>query len=121
LRRVLADRAKQLHQVEVLMALLVHAGGGGLARDGHYRRTVHVRVGHAGDQVGGARPQCGQAHARPAGQAPIDVGHEGRALLVPHGDEADAAIQQRVHDIEVLLAGQPEDVFHSLVFQAADQ
>ena len=75
-------------QVEDLVAFLVQPRRRALAGDGDDRRAVHVGVGHAGDQVGGTRPQRGQADAGAAGQAPVDIGHEGRALLVVGGDEA---------------------------------
>ena len=79
----------RLHQIEDLVALLVQARGRALPGDRHHRRAIHVRVRHAGDEVGRARPQRGQAHARLAGQPAVDVGHEGRTLLVARGDEPD--------------------------------
>ena len=108
-------------QIQHLMALLVHAGRRRLPGDGHQRRAVHVGVGHAGDQVGGAGPQGGQAHAGTAREPAVHVGHEGRALLVARGDEADAALRERIHDVDVLFARDAEDVVHALVFQAAHQ
>ena len=66
-------------------------------------------------------PERGQAHARPAGQPAVDVGHEGGRLLVPGGDEADGAVQQDVHDVDVLFARDAEDGLHALVFQTADE
>ena len=83
--------------------------------------VVHVGVGHAGHQIGGPGPERGQAHAGPAGQPPVDVGHEGGRLLVAGGDEADLAVQQDVQDVDVLLAGEAENDLHALVFQTADE
>jgi hypothetical protein len=80
--------------------------------------TVHVRVGHAGDQIGRARTQRGQADSGFPGQTPVDVRHESCALLVPRGSEADTAVEQRVHHIDVLFARQAEDVFHAFVLEA---
>ena len=72
------------------------------------RRVIQVRVGHAGDQVRGPGPQSRQAHARLAGQPPVNVGHERRRLLVPGSDELDRTIQHDVHHVQVFLARQPE-------------
>ena len=65
--------------------------------------------------------QRGHAHARAAGQAAVDVGHEGRALLVVRGDELDRAVEQRIHDVDVLFAGDAEDVLDTFVLQALDE
>ncbi len=56
-----------------------------------------------------------------AGQPAVDVGHERRALLVPRRDELDRAVEQRVHHVDVLLAGNAEDVLDAFVLEALDQ
>jgi hypothetical protein len=106
-----------LLQVQYLVGFLVQALGAGLAGDGHQRRVVHVGVGHAGDEVGGPRSQGADADPGLAGEAAVDIGHEGGALFVAGGDEADIRVQQGVHDVQVFLAGNTEDVFHTFVFQ----
>ena len=45
-----------------LMALLVHTGGRVLAGDGDKRRTVHVGIGDAGNEVRRPRAERRQAH-----------------------------------------------------------
>ena len=119
LRRVLGNRREQVHQIEYLVALLVQPGGRALAGDADDRRPIHVGVGEAGDQIGRARAQRRHAHARPARQPPVDVGHERRPLLVPGRDELDRAVEQRIHDVDVLFAGNAEDVFDALVLEAS--
>ena len=47
----------------------------------------------------------------------MDIGHEGRALLVPGGNESDLRIHERVQDIQRLLSWYAEDPLHSLIFQ----
>ena len=89
LRRVLGDRLEQVHQIEDLVAFLVQARGRALAGDGDDRRAVHVGVGDAGDEVGRARARAWTCTRPPAGEPAVDVGHEGRALLVVRGDELD--------------------------------
>ncbi len=91
---------------------------GTLAGNGHHRSPVHVGVRDPGDQIGRAGPQRRQAYTRLAGQAPVYVGHEGGALFVPHGDEPDVAVEQRIHDVQVLFARNAEDVLDPFVLQA---
>ena len=42
------------------------------------------------------------------------------ALFVTDQDEADAGVEQGVHEVDVLLAGDTEDVLDAFVLQAAD-
>lgn len=37
------------------------------------------------------------------------------------GNKADAALRKRVHDVDVLLPRNAEDIVHALVFQAVHQ
>jgi len=117
----LRERPEHVDDVDVLVRLLVEQVPGELARDRHDRRTVEVRIGQAGREVRGARPERGQAHARAAGQTTPDVRHEGRRLLVPDRNERDGRAGERVVDVQRLLAGHAEDVAHALALQAADQ
>src|SRR5258706_3215048 len=117
---VLGDRVEHVHQVEDLVAFLVQSRRRALPRDRDDRRAVHVGVGHAGDEVGRTRPQRRHAHARLLGETSVDVGHERRALLVMAGDEVDGAREQGGHDVDVLLAGNAEDVLDALVLEALD-
>ena len=57
-----------------------------MATSGH---GIHVGVGDAGDQVGGARAAGGHADAGPAGGAGVAAGGERAALLVARQDRAD--------------------------------
>ena len=98
----------------------MHAREVGLPGDRHERRVVQVGVGDAGRQVGRARTQRGQAHARLASQPAINVGHEGRALFVARGDKLDGGANQRIHDIHVFLARDSEDIADTLVRETFD-
>jgi hypothetical protein len=53
---VLGDGTEQVHQIEDLVALLVHPGGGALAGDRDHWRSIHVRISHTRNEVGGAGP-----------------------------------------------------------------
>ena len=97
------------------MAFLVQPRGRALAGDGDDRRAIHVGVGDTGDEIGRAGTERRHAHAGPAGQPAVDVGHERCALLVSRRDELDRAVEQRVHDVDVLFAGNAEDVFDAFV------
>jgi hypothetical protein len=53
-----------------------------------------------------------------AGEAAVNVGHKGRALLVPCRDELDGAVEERIHDIDVLLARHAENIFDPFILEA---
>src|SRR6185437_5032720 len=91
-----------------------------LRGDGHQRGAVGGGVGDAELHVDRAGPQGGRHHRRPARDPPIHLGHKGGGLLVPGEHVADAGGRQRLHESDVLLAGQPEHDGNTLVFQALD-
>src|SRR5439155_11031827 len=74
-----------------------------------------------GEQVGGPGPQRGQTDAGPARHATVKIGHECRTLLVMAQDELDRRVEQRDHDVPVLLAGYPEDVLDAFCLEAAQE
>lgn len=121
LAAVLGDRVEQRHQIQVLVALLVHARRRCLSGDGDQGSSIHVGVGNAGDQVGGTGSEGRQANSGLAGESPTDVGHEGRTLLMACGDEVDRAVEERIHDVDVLLARNPEDGLDPFVFETPDE
>jgi hypothetical protein len=43
--------------------------------------------------------------------------HEGRRLLVAGHHELDGGAPQRLNEVEVLLAGDPEDLLHALILK----
>ena len=115
---ILGYRLEDPGEIQHLVRFLVQACGGGLPGDCYQRGMVHVGVGHPGQQIGCPGTQRGETDACLPGQAAVDIGHEGRTLFMAHGDKADGGIQQGIHDVEVFLAGDTEDVLHPLVFQA---
>ena len=92
-----------------------------LSGQDHHRHRAEMRVGGARREVQRARPQCGNAHARLAGQSPVSRGHEGRCLFVPCDHEFDRRLAKRLDDVEVLLAGHAENPLDALVFQRGDE
>ena len=56
-----------------------------------------------------------------AGEAPVDVGHVGPALLVAHRHELDRGVGERLVEVERLLARDPEDVLDALGLQTLDE
>ena len=110
-----------LHDVDVLVDSLVHALEVALAGQRHQRRAVEEGVGDGGDQVGGARAERAEADAGAAGQAAVDVGHVGAALLVAHGNEVDGGVVERLVEIEGLLARDAEHVTDPFGFKTFDE
>ena len=121
LRRIFGDRLEQLHEVEDLVAFLVQPCGRPLSRNGHDGCTIHVGVGDAGNEVRRPRTQSRQANARTSGEPPVDVCHEGRALLMARGDETDGAVEERIQHVDVLFAGHAEDVLNLLILETSNE
>ena len=117
----LRDRPHHPQQVDVLVRLLVHALEVALAGERDQRRAVEVGVGHRGDQVQRAGAERPQADAGAAGQAPVDVGHVGAALLVADGHELDRGVVERLVEVERLLARDAEHVRDALGLEALDE
>ena len=86
-----------------------------------HRHGTEQRVGRSRRQVQRARAERGDAHAGLAGQPAVGRGHEGRALLVAGQDQLDRRVAQAFHDIQVLLAGNPENAIDALVLECGDQ
>jgi hypothetical protein len=56
-----------------------------------------------------------------AGQPTIGSGHERCGLFVTRNNKVDFRAPQRLHDIQVFLAGNPEDSFDSFVLQSFNE
>ena len=121
-RGPLGDGREQLHDIHDLVGFLVQARGCALAGEDEQRGSIHVGVGHSGDQIGGAGAQGAQADGGIAGEAAVDFGHEGGALLVPRQHELDLLrFREGDHEIGVFFAGNAEHVLDSLVLETLDQ
>ena len=119
-RGPLGDRREHRHQVHALVRLLEAAVHADLRRQRDQRRGVGGRVGGAEQQVDRAGAERGRAHPGAAGQPAVDLGHERRALLVPGQHVPDRGPGDGVHQPDVLLARDAEDVRDALVLQALD-
>ena len=117
----LGDRAHHAQQVDVLVRLLVHALEVALAGQRHQRRAVEVGVRDGRDEVERARAERSQADAGVPGQAPVDVGHVGAALLVAYRDELDRRVRQRLVEVEGLLPRDAEYVLDALGLEALNE
>ena len=109
-----------LDDVHALMRFLVDAIAARLPGDRDQGRAVEVRVGDPRGQIGGARAEGRETHPWAAGQAPVCVGHERGPLLVARWHEGDPRVEERIEDVQDLLAGQAEDVLDLLVLEALD-
>lgn len=115
---VLGQRLHHADHVEDLEAALLGLLDRLLPGDHQHRHAAQVGVGAGGDQVGGARAEGRQADPGLAGEAPIGGGHEAGRLFVAGEHQPDLRLAQGLQQVEILLAGNSEDVLHALVFQA---
>jgi len=90
-----------------------------LSRNHQDRHGPQLRIGCGRYKIGGTGSQRGQAHSHLTRQAAIGCGHESRTLFVSGQDELNAGFPQRFQKIQILLAGDTEDVFHAFIFQRA--
>ena len=118
----LRDGLEHPHDVDDLVRLLVELGGRGLPGDRDHRRAVQECVRHARDEVRRAGTERPHRDCGAAGQSPVDVGHERRALLVAGRDVPDTlVVRERVEDVHRLLTGHGEDVLAALGGQAVHE
>ena len=107
------DRGEQRAEVQLLVGHALVAVDRQLAGERNDRRAVEVGVGDAGDEVRGARTECGEARAGASGAAGHGLGHEGRTGLVLREDEFKAARAESFDEVDDLAAGVAEDVAHA--------
>lgn len=118
--RPLGDGLEHAHDIHHLVGFLVQAFGRALAGEHQHRRAIHVGVGDPGNQVQYTGPV--QAAGGIAGQTPVHLRHEGRALLVTGEDKFDfPAVFEGEHEIGVFLTGDAENVFDTFFFEAGDK
>ena len=118
--RPFGHRLEHADHVHNLMRFLMQPLGRTLAGQYQHRCAIHVRIGHARDQVGRTGPQGTQAARRVAGQATINFGHKGRALFMAGQHKANlVGLLQRQHEIGILFARYAKDGFNAFLFQAA--
>ena len=99
----------------------MHALEVGLAGERDQRSAIQKRIGYRRDQIRGARSERAKAHAGPAGQPPVRVGHIGAALFVADRNETNRRVGQGLAEIERLLARNTEYVLNALRLEALDE
>jgi hypothetical protein len=99
----------------------MHAAGVGLAGDRDDGCAVHVCVRETGHQIARTGPEGGEAHPGAAGQATVDVRHEGGRLLVARQHELDVAVEERVHHVDIFFARNAVDGLDPLVLETTHQ
>ena len=92
-----------------------------LTRNRNQRCAVTVGIGSSRDQIRCARSQSRKADTRLAGQPPVHIRHECRALLVPHDNDADRRLFKRPHHIQILFPRNAENVLDAFIFQTFHQ
>ena len=119
--RVLGDRLHHADDVDELEPRLPVLPDRLLSRDGDERRADQLRVRDAGHEVRGPRPERGEADPGLSGEPSVGGCHERRRLFVARDDQLDLRRAQRFEKIEVLLAGQAEDIFNAFLFQLTNE
>ncbi len=117
----LGNRSEQADRVEILMIRLEPHSPRDLARDRDDGVTVGLSRGNAADRVDQARPRRRHHDSRPAGAAPVSLGHERPGGLMPHGDEPRPAVCERVQDRRDGAPRDTEDKRHLLGKKTSDQ
>ena len=95
---------------------------GFLPGDHHHRHAAELGVGGSGEEIRGAGPQGREAHAGLPGKAAIGRRHETRRLFVAGQDQLDLLRpRQAVEKVQVLFAGNAEDVFDPFVLKCCNE
>ena len=116
----LADRLRDLDDVDRLEGLAMEHVGVRLAGDADHRDRVGQRRIEPGDHVRARGPGRTDADARLAGDARPAVGRVRPALLMAHRDVLDRGAAQRVVQRQDRRARNAEGDRHALVLQHAD-
>ena len=89
------------------------------ACDRQHRRTIHLRVVEAIQQVDSTRAGGGEADAEFPGVFGVAAGHECGGFFMPHMNKANFVLAraQRFHDAVDTVSGQPEDHFDTPIDQ----
>ena len=96
---VLHDRQRHAEEIGFLEGAFADHRLRHLAGDGDQRDGIHVGIGDAGDEIGGAGTAGGHANAGFAGGAGVTFRREGTALLVAGKDGADLGAGERSGEI----------------------
>jgi hypothetical protein len=121
LRRHLGERSHGRDDVDDLEARLTAAPNRLLPGDHDHRHRAQMRVGRGRRQIERTGTQRRQADARASGETPVGGRHEAGSLLVPRQHEFDLRAPQRLQHVEILLAGNGEDVRDALVLEGGHQ
>ena len=121
LRRHLGERPHGRDDVDDLEARLAAAPDRLLSCDHDHRHRAQMRVGRSRRQIERTGTQRRQADARAPGETPVGGRHEAGRLFVPRQHQLDLRAPQRLQHVEILLAGNGEDVFDALVLKGGHQ
>ncbi|MNL14277.1 hypothetical protein D3C87_1352090 [compost metagenome] len=112
---------EQADQVYLLLIVAAQRAARLLAHDGHDRLVVQLGVVQPVQQVDGARPGRGQAHADLPREFGVGAGHEGRAFFVACLDEFQFLVFPKRADQAVdAIAGIAEHTLHAPFAQAGE-
>ena len=118
----LGHGSEHVDDIDDLVGLLVEVLRARLAGDRDDRRPIEIGIRDPRQEVRGTGAERAHGHGSATGEAPVDVRHECRALLVPGRDVADRfASGEGLEEVQGLLARNGEDVLASLGLQARDE
>ena len=114
MRLVLGELGKHGQLRRLLKAAQALGEGARLGCDHHHGAVRPVGGGDGGDGVADARAVLANDHAVAATHTRVTVGHVAGALLVHHGDQADAGGREDVHRVHERGAHDAEHGVHAL-------
>ena len=114
---VFGDGEREPKRIDLLKGIGAEQRTGDLARDGHQRHAVELRICDGREQVRRARSRSAQADGGPARDASHSLRDEPRALFVPREDVPDGAVVERVVEGQDRAAGNAGKDVNALAFQ----
>ncbi len=121
LARKLRQRLHRRDGVDHLKPGLARGENSFLPSEQDHRHRAQQRIRGAGGKVQRARPERRDADTGLAREPPVGRRHECRGLFVPREDQLDRGFAKRLHDVQILFAGYPEDAIHALVLERCDE
>jgi hypothetical protein len=121
LHHPLGHGAEDRAVVEFLEGLAAQRAARDLADEQQHRRRVLVRDVDAGGGVGGAGTARHEAHAGPAGELALGLGHHGRAAFLAAYRDVDGRVVQGVEHGQEAFARHAEELLHAVEDELVDQ
>ena len=118
---VLHHRQRHSENVGLLKRAATNHGAWHLTGNHHHRHRIHIRIGHAGDQIRRTGTAGGNRNTGLAASASVTAGRKSAALFMPGQNRANLfrACQRLMH-FHARAAGIRKNHIHALAFEATD-